>query len=198
MSVLAGPSRAALIGAALLAISFYGGSCAERVPDGERRAAAALQATPGALARPSIRFSRVATTYFELAVPAGWTLVEDEEDGGALVRSRWQDPRDPRTSVSVEVIPAEETAPAHRARALRAATSRTPGYVEHGLGPATLAGRQAWRWDFAVPGERRVDFLLNECETGYAVLGSAPPARFNQLRATFANVARSLQPVCEP
>jgi hypothetical protein len=146
-------------------------------------------------ARPrALELKSASSDYFNVRVPAGWS--RSSEDRGEFVRTKWTGPGG--ASLLIDVVPGETKAPSVKAGEVRAATAATAGYVERGFTATTLSGRDAWRWDFGVSAGRRVDYMLNECDTGYALLGSAPPARFAELRATFSKVASSLEPTCAP
>jgi hypothetical protein len=134
--------------------------------------------------------------HFDIRVPRSWTLVTSDEDQGGFVRSVWRDPAEGDSSLTVDVVPGETTSPADKASEVRAATSRTAGYVEHTFAPKNLGGREAFRWAFDVSGNTRVDYLLNECGAGFAVLGSTSPSHFPALRSIYAAIARSLEPRC--
>jgi hypothetical protein len=142
-------------------------------------------------ARPlALELESASSEYFSVRVPVGWS--RSGEDRGEFVRTRWTGPGG--ASLLIDVVPGETNSPSVKAGEVRAATAATAGYVERSFTATTLGGRDAWRWDFSVSGDRRVDYMLNECDTGYALLGSAPPARFAGLRATFSKIASSLAP----
>ncbi len=142
-------------------------------------------------------FTSYTATLYSTEVPEGWTLEEDERDHSGFVRSRWRDPSDPNTAILIDAVKGETTAPASKAASVRASTSQTGGYVEVSFGPTTIAGRSAHKWVFRVSGDQRVDYFINECDIGIAVLGSTSPSRFEAFTNTFERVADALEPNCE-
>jgi hypothetical protein len=129
---------------------------------------------------------------FTIRVPAGWTR-EDSAPAGGLERSEWRDPTAAGTSVLVDAIASASSAPADRARRNRDRGAARPGYEEHALEPVTLAGREAYVWEYERAGRRVVDYFLNDCGDGYAVQGTAPAAGFARVAPTFRAVAASLR-----
>lgn len=148
--------------------------------------------------RPSAptRFSSYTGTYYTADLPDGWVLEEDEADHSGFVRSLWSDPSDASASILIDVIDGETTTAQEKATSVMAATSQSAGYEELSSGPATVAGLDGYKWVFTVSGDQRVDYFLNDCATGIAVLGSAAPSRFGALEATFERVAHSVLPSC--
>jgi hypothetical protein len=53
------------------------------------------------------------------------------------------------------------------------------------------------KWIFQISGDQRVDYFVNQCSTGIAVLGSTSPSRFSSVEATFAHVANSISFTCK-
>lgn len=131
---------------------------------------------------------------FSIDAPGGWAQVEEEQDHDGLVRSKWEGPGG--AYALVDVVDSERSSPAAKAAAVRAATQGEAGYEEISFDPLTVAGRNAFKWSFRLDGDTRVDYFLNECDTGFAVLGSAPSESFSDLRDTFRDFADSLEPQC--
>lgn len=55
-----------------------------------------------------------------------------------------------------------------------------------------LAGQPAAQWVFDKGADRRVDFFVNACGTGYAILGSTSIGDYAKYRGLFRRVARSV------
>jgi hypothetical protein len=127
-------------------------------------------------------------------IPAGWTTIENEVHKTGYIESKWSNPSDSNDTLLIDTSPAthdtleQDAAPVHDA--LLAAS----GYQQVSYGPGDLAGVESWRWVFRISGDQRVDYFFNRCTSGYAVLGSTVPTRFDQLAATFRAVAESVQP----
>jgi hypothetical protein len=127
-------------------------------------------------------------------IPAGWTTLEDESHKSGYIESKWSNPANSNDTVLIDTSPAthdtleQDAAPVHDA--LLAAN----GYQQLSYGPGNLTGVESWMWVFRISGDQRVDYFFNRCASGYAVLGSTIPGRFNQLAATFRAVAQSVQP----
>jgi hypothetical protein len=133
---------------------------------------------------------------YTLERPSGWITVEDQTAKSGFVESKWQDPSDPLTSVLIDNLPSANSSAQADAASVRAQTSSTAGYREISFEPTSIGGNDAWKWVFAVSGTGRVDYFMNVCGTSFAILGKAPPRRFNQLAGTFQHVVESVQPTC--
>lgn len=145
--------------------------------------------------RPSMaaqapRPKRYSTSLYSARVP-DWSLVADEQAQEEIVRSKWKKAGE-NTSVLIDAIPGETEAPTSKAESVRAVVSQRSGYRELQFGPVTLGGREAFRWEFEEDGERRVDYFLQGCGGGYAILGSTRASRFGRYEKTFRAVAQSL------
>jgi serine/threonine-protein kinase len=131
------------------------------------------------------------TGVFRVSVPAGWQ--RSDEDRGRLQRTVWRDPDDATTSVLVDAIPGVRSTPEGRARSVSGGGTSQQGYRQIALGPVTLAGRPGFEWQYQAGGRHKVDYFVNDCDDGFAVLGTTTPARFSSLSDTFRRVAESLQ-----
>lgn len=145
------------------------------------------------IAHPLVDYS--GATY-AIRVPAGWRVDENQVDHSGYVRSSWTDPRDPDVSVLIDVSEGEAIPADAKAESVMALTRQSSGYTEQVAGPATVAGLDGYKWIFSVDGDQRVDYFLNDCGVGVAVLGSAPPRRFRTFASTFARVANSVKVDC--
>ena len=135
---------------------------------------------------------------YSVEIPATWDQETSDEPSGSYVESIWRDPADPNTAVLFDAeTPAPTVPPISSAESVRAQTSQSSGYRELALEPISLAGLPAARWVFEVPGDRRVDYFVNLCNVGIAVLGSTSPANFGSMASTFHEVASSIAVPCE-
>jgi hypothetical protein len=146
---------------------------------------------PPALTAPTAYTSYAASLY-DAEVPKAWDAVQDETSHEEFLRSKWRDPTDPNTSVLIDAIAGETTPGEEKAATVRAATRSSPGYSEMSYAPTTVAGLTGVKWVFQIKGDQRVDYFLNQCSTGIAVLGSTSPTRFSSVEPTFAHVANSI------
>ena len=133
---------------------------------------------------------------YELSLPSAWLVQARGEDKGSYIESVWRHPSDADVTVLVDHTPGYTDPPEVGAQAVRSMTSQSDGYREIAFGPTRLGGRDAWRWEFEAGGERKVDYFLTACGTGFAILGTAPPARFARHADDFRRAAQSLDPTC--
>jgi hypothetical protein len=133
---------------------------------------------------------------YSAQVPKGWTRESDNAPHSGYVESKWRDPTDPRTSLTIDVAAAESTPPSTKADEVRAGVSGQPSYGETSSNSATVAGGRGYVWTFKLSGDQRVDYFANTCNTGVAVLGSTAAARFHELSSTFKKVADSVTVDC--
>jgi hypothetical protein len=129
-------------------------------------------------------------------IPKGWTQESGDEARTGYIESKWRDPNDPKTSITIDASAGESTSPATKADEVRAAVSNQPSYRSVSRQPATIAGGDGYAWTFKLAGSERVDYFTNSCSTGIAVLGSTSPARFDELSSTFRKVADSVRVDC--
>ncbi len=127
-------------------------------------------------------------------IPAGWTTVESEAHKTGYIESKWSNPADSNDTVLIDTSPATSETLEQDAAPVHNDLLRAGGYREIAYGPGDLAGIASWIWVFRISGDQRVDYFFNRCTSGYAVLGSTTPSRFERLRATFRAVARSVRP----
>jgi hypothetical protein len=146
--------------------------------------------------------SSPASTYsqalYTVAVPSDWVQEESDEPNGSYVESVWRNPAEPNTAILIDSeSPAPSVSPLASAEAVRAQTSQSSGYRELAFEPTSLAGLPAARWVFDVSGDRRVDYFVNQCDVGIAVLGSTTPAIFGSMAPIFHEAASSVTVPCE-
>jgi hypothetical protein len=127
-------------------------------------------------------------------IPAGWSTVESETQKTGYVESKWSNPADSNDTILIDTSPATSDTLEQDAAPVHDDLLRASGYREITYGPGDLAGVASWIWVFRISGDQRVDYFFNHCTSGYAVLGSTTPSRFERLRATFRAVAQSVQP----
>ncbi|MGH3429465.1 MAG: hypothetical protein ACRDQZ_18175, partial [Mycobacteriales bacterium] len=151
---------------------------------------------------PEASASSAQSTYsqslYVVEIPAEWVQETSDEPSGSYVESVWRDPADSNTAILIDAeTPAPRVPPLSSAESVRAQTSQSSGYRELAFEPTTLAGLPAARWVFEVSGDRRVDYFVNRCNVGIAVLGSTSPATFGALAETFHEAASSVTVPCE-
>jgi hypothetical protein len=127
-------------------------------------------------------------------IPAGWNTVESEAHKTGYVESKWSNPANSNDTVLIDTSPATSETLEQDAAPVHNDLLRASGYRELSYGPGDLTGFASWMWVFRISGDQRVDYFFNRCASGYAVLGSTIPSRFDRLRATFRAVAQSVQP----
>jgi hypothetical protein len=136
-------------------------------------------------------------TLYDVAIPEGWERDEDDVWNGTFYQSTWHPAGEPETTILIDAqTPAPEVEPIVSAEEVRSQTSQSDGYYEYAFEPTELSGLPAARWVFDVHGDRRVDYFLNYCSAGIAVLGSTSSAAFGGLAPTFHRVANSVRSFC--
>jgi hypothetical protein len=160
------------------------------------RASRRTQTVPETTPAPPLRLESYSGTDFDVDVPAGWTLVKESNEEGGFTRTQWRDPADGRRTLLIDVSLGETGSAADKARSIRASSSATPGYSESFFGPTQMNGRQGFKWIFNLPASRRVDYIVTECGSGFAILGIAPVADFPAVQATYSQVAQTFEPQC--
>jgi hypothetical protein len=155
-----------------------------------------LPTQPVSVEAPAQSLTAVAGSVFTARVPANWTQEAFEVDKGGYLQSLWRDPAHPNDSVGVDTVNGETTSPGRKGRG-------GPGSYgeDRGIRRArvhTDGSRRPRRLPLGlnVSGDRRVDYMLNECSTGIAVLGSTSPSRWLAVKATFAKIAQSVESTC--
>lgn len=141
--------------------------------------------------------SAYSQSLYAVEIPSEWEQETSDEPSGSYVESVWRNPAEPNTAVLIDAeTPAPSVSPIASAESVRAQTSQSSGYGERAFEPTVLSGMPAARWVFDVSEDRRVDYFLNECNVGLAVLGSTSPAIFGALAPTFQEVASSVTVPC--
>jgi serine/threonine protein kinase len=144
-------------------------------------------------------WSQVSTTLVDAKVPQGWEELRVDERNATRLTSEWVDPSNPKVTVLIDALyPPPTTTALANALDVRETKSQLDGYSEISFNEEDLGSLQATRWEFTVPAEgRKVDYFLQDCNVGVAVLGTAPPAVFDDYAADFREVAASVQPICQ-
>jgi serine/threonine protein kinase len=150
-------------------------------------------------ASSEVKFVTVTRKMFRGRAPKDWTPGDIDKPNSTRLTNTWINPDDPSVYVLVDtLIRSFETDPLDNAREVRRSKRRTPGYKELSLDRTRLGGRPAAEWLFDVPKEgRKVDFFLGDCNVDVAVLGVAPPGKFENYRPIFRKVASSVRPRCQ-
>jgi hypothetical protein len=132
---------------------------------------------------------------FDAPIPTGWRRRELGTRRAGYSESRWEHPRDARTSVLVDWVDGDRAGSAAAAARLRAQVARRPGYREIRFRPARHHG---WIWVYTILDEHgrriaRVDLLTHRCGVLFAVLGSSSPRGLARLRPTFAAISDGIR-----
>jgi serine/threonine protein kinase len=134
---------------------------------------------------------------YDVEIPSGWEQEENDEPVSNYLESIWRDPAEPNTAVLIDSqTPGGSGSPLVDAESVRAQTSQSSDYRERSLETTVLDGVQAARWVFDIDEDRRVDYFIESCGVGIAVLGSASPTLFGSLAETFHGVASSTRVPC--
>lgn len=141
----------------------------------------------------------VSTTLVDAEIPEGWEPLRVDERNSTRLTSEWASPEDPAVTVLIDALSPSPTATAkENAMEVRETKSQVEGYSEISLSEEDLGSQKATRWEFYVPSEgQKVDYFLQECNVGVAVLGTAPPEVFDDYAADFREVAASVEPKCQ-
>jgi hypothetical protein len=143
-------------------------------------------------------FTRFSQSLYSVEVPTGWVQESSDEPNSTYYESVWRDPGEENTSILVDAqTPAPGVPPIVSAEEVRAQTSQSSGYRELAFESTVVAGSPAARWVFEVSGDRRVDYFINSCTVGLAVLGSTYPSSFGAMAPTFHRAANSVVTNCE-
>jgi len=101
-------------------------------------------------------------------------MLADQEVNEEIVESQWQHPTEADTTVLVDAVEGEAiSAQAKAAQVRTAVAGETPGYEEVSFRAVSLGGREAVEWVFRESGRQKVDYFVNDCGVGYAILGSS-------------------------
>ncbi len=184
--------------AALVASAALAGCGGQRAAD---HTTTVVQTVTGSASAPaaaaaSIRLEAYHASSYTARVPTVWSLEGDQTTHGDYVESKWRDPADPHSSITIDASAGQSASAASKAEEVRAAVAHQPSYAEQSFAPSRIASHDGYQWVFRLSGDARVDYFLHECDTGVAVLGSTSPQRFAELRETFWRVAQSVAVEC--
>jgi hypothetical protein len=126
---------------------------------------------------PAARVQHHIGQYYSFTYPVGWHVVVDELPvHNSYFRTQIVNPSQTQ-SVIIDRTPNEPLTPGQKSVQVQQFTEHTPNYVPLDSRPTTIAGREAFIWEFQLPepglGSYHVDVFLNRGTSGYAVLGSA-------------------------
>jgi hypothetical protein len=133
---------------------------------------------------------------FTIEVPRSWRAGARDVQHQGYVNNRWHPAGDKRTTLLVDYTVGIRRPARVSARRVRNTVKRNASYRELAFGAVKLGGRTAWRWEFKLRGQHKVDYFVNACGNGYAVLGATRASRWSRYRRTFSRAARSLEPAC--
>jgi len=155
--------------------------------------------SPDSVSSQSEDLTAVSTTLVDAKVPKGWEELRVDERNSTRLTSEWANPENPNVKVLIDAQTPAPTVPVMAsAKGVRSTVSQSAGYTEISLTNENLGTRQAARWEFVIPSEgQKVDYFLQDCNVGVAVLGTAPPAIFDDYADDFREVAASVEPNCQ-
>ncbi len=128
---------------------------------------------------------------YAITPPPGWRLVQSGR------RTIWRGPGGAQILVETATVGARS--PRRDWEKMDAAFSRKYGkrYRSRGVSDTSLAGREAAAWEFDLETRsgttRKLDVAVHHRGQGYAVLGSAPAGRFEQLRPQLEAALQSFE-----
>lgn len=136
-------------------------------------------------------------TNYSIMVPAGWPQVADEVARGEEAESKWSNPSRQDEYVLVDVHSPTHLTSQQDAEPVREDLEKSPEYREEAYESGDLSHTGSWMWVFGDEHSQRIDYFFETCSNTVAVLGSAPPARFDEDLTTFREVADSFASSCE-
>lgn len=145
---------------------------------------------------------------YSFRIPAGWVTEASgvynaarKPTENSFTRSKWRASGDGDVTIAIDYTTDFRGTVANAAGGVRDGYDKGPDFRERSFGPVTLGdGREVWRWQY-VDGSapdcvERVDYFMSGCDTGFALIGSAPARRFAQLEPLFEEAVTSLRPRC--
>jgi hypothetical protein len=131
--------------------------------------------------------------WFSIEVPGDWPLVTNQVDYGSFTRSRWVHPDAPaEVKLTIDSTRSVSRGPVALAREVRGQTSKSDDYEEISFGRTTLNGTNAAEWRFRLGDVAKVDYFVNVCGGGVAVLGAAPADSFETHADVFTEAANTV------
>jgi hypothetical protein len=190
-----GLSSAAIVGlcaAAAVVLILTGG---EPVARAHNPQAEAVQLTDSLLANRQLYVATQQASYSAL-LPAGWQQVATRASGltGAVTV---QSPVNQGATITVgQLSQPGKTLASAGAKVLKAASAR-PAFKEQSSAAVTLAGgRHGWAVAYQANGASDAYYLVQSCNTTYAIAATVPPASVALLRTRIMVVAETLQGGC--
>lgn len=128
---------------------------------------------------------------YAITPPRGFKLVQSGR------RTIWRGPGG--AQILVETAPVGNRSPRRDWEKMDAALARKYGerYRSRGISDTNLAGREAAAWEFELDTRsgttRKIDVAVHHRGRGYAVLGSAPAGRFEEVRPQLEAAIRSFE-----
>jgi hypothetical protein len=124
---------------------------------------------------------------YAISPPAGFTLQKSGR------RTTWRGPDG--AQLLVETAAVGERSPRADWERMDKGFRKKYGdrYRSYGIYETTLAGHPAAAWEFEIGATRKIDVAVHHRGTGYAVLGAAPAARFEQVRPQIEAAIRSFR-----
>ena len=126
--------------------------------------------------------------------PPGWIRNGDSKDKGGFTESRWHLAGSPSVYVLVDHTAGYGGTALDGARSVRNAILERPRYTEYVW---DRVDDHTWLWEFGLDGARKIDRFITACGDGFAALGAAPAAEFEDYRATIEAFTASLTAPCE-
>ena len=135
-------------------------------------------------------------TGYTASVPGDWPLVADEVDFGSRLRSKWRHPSTKGVFVLIDRTAGVDENVLVSARSIRTEIRGSRGYDELAFRRITIGDRSAVEWNYRLGEAKTIDFVINGCGAGFAILGVAPAGEFSTHAADFREVAESLELTC--
>jgi hypothetical protein len=135
---------------------------------------------------------------FSAMIPASWQQDVDEVHSGKETESKWSNPANSSEYVRIDVHTATHLSTREDAEPVREDLQKSAAYSEISYAPGDLSQHAgSWAWVFEDEHSERIDYFFETCSNTIAVLGSASPARFSEMSATFQRIADSFRSICE-
>ena len=131
---------------------------------------------PRRRSRPAPAIARSGRRRTRSASPRAGCASAREVDHGAYIESRWHPPGRPEVYALVDRTPGLTVSPAEAAASVRGHFPGRRQYTELSFEAATLGGRPAWRWQFQLAGETKVDWFLQAATPVTRCSAPLPPS----------------------
>ena len=130
---------------------------------------------------------------YTASVPDGWSQTDARLAGTTGSRMKWINPADPNVWVLIETTPNNRDSAIDSAYTVR---GQRGGEIKS----VSLGGNDGAEWPFTYKHvdppyqtDQRIDYFVNVCSTGVAILGSSSPADFSYWAPLFYAVANSVK-----